>query len=263
MDRRRSVNAVVDVAIAALSAPPGADPLHSVLRALQTAVGADAAGLYEHVRGGDTITVDVSPDEIWRRLPYTQLPTHIAAGLHPSIDHLLTNDPAQPFSVTDLVSERQWHNMKLAALMRPDWGRNYQMSIPVPGACHETRSSVWILGRTDSNFSVDDQLVCSWIQPILTVVTNHRANVTDDVDWTAQGLTQRELLIVSMVARDLSAPRIAAKLGISSRTVEKHKERAYRKMDIHSRYEAAQVLRQSRPTGIVPLDESGTRRHSR
>jgi DNA-binding CsgD family transcriptional regulator len=45
-----------------------------------------------------------------------------------------------------------------------------------------------------------------------------------------------------MAGRGDSADQIADQLGISRRTVEKHLEHAYRKLDVHNRREATEMM---------------------
>lgn len=50
-------------------------------------------------------------------------------------------------------------------------------------------------------------------------------------------LTLREIEIIQLSAQGLSAKQVAAKLGISVRTVEKHKDRIFNKLDINTTVE--------------------------
>ncbi len=243
MDEARALDAVLDVAIAALSSPAATDPLPLVLPALQSSVGADAAGYYEHLHHGQTTTILVSPTDIWARLPFTNAPTEVAARLHPGVKHLITRAPTNPFAVTDLVSEQEWHNSELGALMRPEWGRNHQLMLPVYAPSGRDRSDVFVLGRLDQRFSAVDRALSCRLMRILTVVVRHRTAVTQqDVTLPIGQLTQREQLVLTLTARGLNACVVGAQLGISPRTVHKHLEHAYRKLDVHDRYQARALV---------------------
>jgi non-specific serine/threonine protein kinase len=61
------------------------------------------------------------------------------------------------------------------------------------------------------------------------------------------GLTLRESEVLVLVARQMSNRQIATELFISTRTVERHIENIYRKLDIHSRAEAIDFGRQHLP----------------
>lgn len=62
-------------------------------------------------------------------------------------------------------------------------------------------------------------------------------------------ITDRELAVLDLMAHGLIAIAIARRLGISPRTVSKHIENIYRKLDTHDRTSA--VLR-SQAMGLLP-----------
>jgi DNA-binding CsgD family transcriptional regulator len=66
-------------------------------------------------------------------------------------------------------------------------------------------------------------------------------------------LTDRELAVLDLVAGGLITVAIARRLGISPRTVAKHLEQAYRKLDANDRVSA--VLRAS-SLGLIPAQPS-------
>jgi DNA-binding CsgD family transcriptional regulator len=58
---------------------------------------------------------------------------------------------------------------------------------------------------------------------------------------TSAALTQREIDVLHLVARDCTCAEAAARLGVSPHTVVTHLKNAYRKLDVHSA--AAAVMR--------------------
>jgi DNA-binding NarL/FixJ family response regulator len=72
--------------------------------------------------------------------------------------------------------------------------------------------------------------------------------------WGEPHLTAREQEILEHLAEGHTAAGIAAQLGLSRRTVEAHLANAYRKLGVHSRFEAlARVRAMSRATpGALP-----------
>lgn len=58
-------------------------------------------------------------------------------------------------------------------------------------------------------------------------------------------LTAREAEILSLVGEGLTARATARRCGISERTVQKHLEQAYRKLDCHDRLSAVLLARES------------------
>ena len=72
------------------------------------------------------------------------------------------------------------------------------------------------------------------------------------------GLTPRELTVLALLADALTASQIGRRLGISTRTVNKHVENMFRKMGTSDRLAA--VL-QARAAGILaPLPHEHTAR---
>jgi DNA-binding CsgD family transcriptional regulator len=59
---------------------------------------------------------------------------------------------------------------------------------------------------------------------------------------TALGLTPREAEVVLIVAEGETVARTARRLGISTRTVEKHIQLAYDKLGVHNRASAAKLV---------------------
>jgi DNA-binding NarL/FixJ family response regulator len=49
------------------------------------------------------------------------------------------------------------------------------------------------------------------------------------------GLTEREAVVIGMLARGLQTKQVAAALGISAKTADRHIQNAYRKMGVSSR----------------------------
>jgi DNA-binding CsgD family transcriptional regulator len=145
------------------------------------------------------------------------------------IRHCVTHlRQAIPFTITDLVSERAWLSSELGTLMRPDWGRNYQMAIPVPYLPGSLESRVWVLGRFDRDFTPGDRSVASHTRPI-------------------SALTERESLVLHLLDDGLTVRGIAARLLLSRRTVHKHIERIYRKLKVHDRITALATAHEHSP----------------
>jgi DNA-binding CsgD family transcriptional regulator len=244
MDRAaRGAAAVTEVAIAALGAPPGVDVVPAVLSSLREAVGADSSGFYEHERQGWSTPYFISPSELWRILPMGRAPTASMARMHPGVRHLLSPTAGAPYAVTDLVGERGWQSSELVSLMRPDWGRNYQFAIPVAQASVLDPPQVWVLGRTTHDFGDLDRAVAEALAPLLTAVARHWSVLEGLRRDAALGtlLTERELGVLALQARGLTARSIASRLAISPRTANKHAEHIYRKLGVRSRQEAVQA----------------------
>ena len=60
----------------------------------------------------------------------------------------------------------------------------------------------------------------------------------DGADVGPAGVTEREVTVLRLLAEGHTSGRIARQLGISSRTVEKHLENLYRKLEASNRVAA-------------------------
>jgi hypothetical protein len=194
------VRAISDVSIAALPAPPGGPLVQPVLAELVRTFGADAAGYYVHEWDGWTTALSIAPDDVWLRVPNTRMPTAQAAALHPGIRHSEAH-PAQtkPFALTDLISECRWLSSELGSLMRPEWGRNYQLAIPVPPVPGAAESRVWVLGRLDTPFTPRDRNVASALAGVLAAVARQET-------WRDKRLTSHPRPVSELTERARGAP---------------------------------------------------------
>ncbi len=219
--------------------------IDQVLQALLVGVGGDAAGLWEHVRGGWSTPLFVTPTDVWRRLPYGRTLTSEAARIHPGVRHCLEMHPSAPFTVTDLITDRAWQASDIGRTMRPDWGRNFQLMVPVDTGAASATFWVWVVGRQQIDFGPDDRQVASALQPVLTAVTRHFAELqrAGPLAARALGLTPRESGVLHLLVEGIPSVEVAARLGISIRTVHKHVERIYRKLDVHDRSSLIASLR--------------------
>lgn len=77
--------------------------------------------------------------------------------------------------------------------------------------------------------------------PPLLLLDEHRQG-PDPERVRALGLTRQEAVIVTLAGRGLTNDQIATELTLSPRTIHKHLEHAYRKLDVHNRTQAAARL---------------------
>jgi DNA-binding CsgD family transcriptional regulator len=249
----RARSAVADVAYTAFSTSagvaagtraPGADLMSNVLQAYNDAIGAETAGVYEHVRDGWTKACFILPAQAWLRLPYARMRTSEAAALHPGVRHSVAAAPTEPFAITDLVPQRTWLDSALGRAMKPDWGCNLQLMSPIATRPHSSVCQVWVLGRASSDFTVADRDVALALQPLLAAVTRHYvgASARDLPAEAAALLTERESAVMKLLLTGDRAAAIARQLDMSVRTVNKHIERIYRKFAVHDRHALTHVV---------------------
>jgi DNA-binding CsgD family transcriptional regulator len=108
------------------------------------------------------------------------------------------------------------------------------------------RRTAWLIGRTGRDFSPGDVQLAALLAPGLRL----QVGQTDGHDrpGALAALTSRELDVLALVARGLTARAIAHRCGISERTVHKHLEHVYGKLGCRDRLSA--VLR-ARDTGLL------------
>jgi DNA-binding CsgD family transcriptional regulator len=122
------------------------------------------------------------------------------------------------------------------------FGINHQLSIPlqIGGGDH----NAYLIARPDRDFTEQELDLAKVLQPILTGLALYvglaPANVHASVQGAAQGLTLREMAVLTLLSKGLTAENLARRLGISPRTAGKHLEHIYRKLDVGDRLMAVQ-----------------------
>ena len=88
--------------------------------------------------------------------------------------------------------------------------------------------------------------------PVAQIALNQYLTDTDDTKPLAK-LSERESEVVALIAEGKSNKEIAMHLGIGVRTIETHRERIMRKLDIHS---VAGLTRFAIANGLITMDEN-------
>jgi DNA-binding CsgD family transcriptional regulator len=115
-------------------------------------------------------------------------------------------------------------------------------------------------GRHGRDFTDSELAFLASVQPLLRAVARHARRIAGwrqqcpDAQQAARagrdaGLTARELDVLRLMARGLTAASVARRLGCSPRTAEKHAANLYRKLDVNDRLSA--VLTAQR-RGLLP-----------
>lgn len=126
-----------------------------------------------------------------------------------------------------------WHEMA-----RP-WNVNHQLSIPLRLGGNDLHS--YLVQRPD-DFTEQEFDLASLLQPVLTGLAAHLRLVSRHTSAFAESstneLTLREMAILSLLSKGLTAESLARRLGISPRTAGKHLEHIYRKLEVGDRLTA-------------------------
>lgn len=149
-----------------------------------------------------------------------------------------------PRRLSDVVSDRRLRATRTYALLLRPVNRIRQLTVVVSeGPAHRS----WTLNRTRTDFSDTELELVARLQPTLQLL--ERAYGTDGrglrrsvASEQSHSLTTREREIMRLVGRGLTAVGVARVLGISPRTVTKHLEHVYHKLDCDNRISALRAL---------------------
>jgi DNA-binding CsgD family transcriptional regulator len=167
--------------------------------------------------------------------------------------YLRTRADMFPRRLSDVSTRRELVRTRTyAELLRPMAAR-HQLTIltarmlPVSGRC-------WAINRSGSDFADREVELAGHLQPLLWALeqARHVPSVSEpgeSVDMaTRMHLTARELEILRYVGAGMTADAIGHLLRISGRTVRKHLENTYRKLDCHDRLLA---VHRARALGLI------------
>ncbi|WP_345801298.1 LuxR C-terminal-related transcriptional regulator [Microbacterium sp. AZCO] len=227
-----------------LSAPAGDDPLVRICAELSVRFGASATG-----------TIDYRPERarVSRYQSSRKGPLRYVARVadHPLVLHYrATTDPrARTLSEARRFLPDPWARA-LVDDLRADGYADFAFLPLRPRADMRHR---WLALATPESFgrSVGDDL--DSVAPLIRAIDGQRRALTTVVaPPEGVGLSARELAVLGLTARGLTAVAIGSQLVISPRTVTKHQQSVYRKLAVGDRLTAvlrAQELGILRPQG--------------
>jgi DNA-binding CsgD family transcriptional regulator len=118
-------------------------------------------------------------------------------------------------------------------------GLDQQLAIPY----HLSPQGIdmFLLGRSDRDFSDADLELARRVQPLIWLL-DRQVEVLAETATTAAlpELTGREQAVMGLLAQGCTAEAIGRRLGSSPRTVHKHLEHLYRKLEVRDRLMAVQ-----------------------
>jgi DNA-binding CsgD family transcriptional regulator len=155
-----------------------------------------------------------------------------------------------PLRISDCISDRKWRSSNLYSELFVPMEARHQLAIVVSTPTMMS-SRGWVINRSTSDFTDLDVARAHALQPVLALLDRiyHPGAVpkTEDArrDEARQraGLTRRELDVITLIADGLSAHQIARLRRISVRTVRKHLENIYAKLECHDRLLAVNSAR--------------------
>jgi DNA-binding CsgD family transcriptional regulator len=165
---------------------------------------------------------------------------------HPLVNHYRAAGSGEPVMISDFLSRPQFHRLGLYAEFFRGIPVEHQMAISLPGPDSEVIGLA--LSRARHDFREDDRSLLSVLQaPLIAALVRARRRQQAGRALGAlpgsglAGLTDREIQILRLVAAGRTNVAIARQLEVSSRTIAKHLEHIYRKLEVSSR--AAAVSR--------------------
>jgi DNA-binding CsgD family transcriptional regulator len=154
--------------------------------------------------------------------------------------------------LTEVISARSLHALELYRRAYRPLGVEYALAVTLRHSLDGLL--VVALMRSDRDFTVWERDLLGRARPFLiqgyrnavehTRVAGEPRGGREERDFlvgalVAEGLTVRESQVLALVAVGRSNREIAELLGVSQRTVHKHLERCFRKLDVRTRVQAA------------------------
>lgn len=190
---------------------------------------------------------------------------------HPIVVRRRTHRDVEPvLRVSDCISDRAFRSGRVYRELFVPRGTRYQLSINTAMNNTVTAGRCWTINRSIRDFTEADLRNARILQPVLALLDTIYSSAPARGNNSAQTeearkrahLTVRQLDILTLVGDGLSAQQIARLRRISVRTVRKHLEHVYDKLECHDRMLAVNKARQlgllHTPSGLTPdLTASG------
>jgi len=200
--------------------------------------------------------------EVWTRPgngrpQNTSLADEGLVSAHPLLVYLATAADPRPVAVSDVMKTRDWCHHDVYLYSCAAYGGTHELFLPLRTG--PARLRCLSVGRPTHDFSDDERTYAARLQPLLNAVGSYLACLRrwqaspaaeEAADQAAAlGVTGRELAVLSLLSEALTAAAIGRRLGISTRTVQKHLESLYRKLGTSDRL--GTVLR-AQTLGLLP-----------
>ncbi|GAA2147840.1 DNA-binding NarL/FixJ family response regulator [Humibacillus xanthopallidus] len=178
-------------------------------------------------------------------------PLVLEVGDHPMVLSYLENPlDVTPRRMSDVVSGPNLAKTRAYSEILHPTGSQFQMTV-LAGRTSPSGGRIYTLTREDSDFTDEELRVLAGMQPLLvaldplisqinpsvTAETAVRARTGDQRGEAALELhlSERELQVLALVSKGLTAGACARSLSISEKTVRKHLENCYNKLGCHDR----------------------------
>ncbi|GGT03617.1 hypothetical protein GCM10010271_01710 [Streptomyces kurssanovii] len=200
---------------------------------------------------------DDGPVRVWRRdVGSADVPAGRAARLiregYPFAGHYGTLPDRAPGTAARIAGSR-WRNSETASVLRHCLGTDQMLGLPLPGRNRPVRG--FVIHRGGADFDERALRYAAAVQPLLRAAAAQHELLTaraapgvadghsggagpSGAQASALGITPRESAVLRLLAEGLPAQAIARRLHVSVRTVHKHLQSVYRKLDAPDRLSA-------------------------
>jgi DNA-binding CsgD family transcriptional regulator len=186
-------------------------------------------------------------------------PEHLASQLvavaddHPMVvSYLGDGTDMSPRRLSDITTRTHLRNTRAYREFLHPLGTEHELSI-VTGRVSATSARGWAMNRTTHDFT-DAELELSralqpalWLLDVTAGVSDRPSEAQRDVAGR-YGLTVRELEVLRYLSTGLTVEAMGRQMRISGRTVRKHLDGTYRKLDCHDRLIA---VTKARTAGLI------------
>lgn len=219
----------------------------SLLRALIREVPSDWASLNDLGPDPDDVTAVLIPEP-----PPGLFDTYVRLrDQNPIAAYIARTHDGRATRFSDHVTQAELEAIPLYQLVYKPMRVHHQIAFTIASA--PDRQLAMVLSRAEPDYSDVERDVLNRVRPLLISAfraaiahTELRRSLAQLGDRTvfvaalqAAGLTAREAEVVRLVSLGASNRDAAESLGVSDRTIAKHLERAYPKLDVQSRSQAA------------------------
>lgn len=182
--------------------------------------------------------------------PATQAVFTRHVGEHPVVNHYRATGDGAALRISDFLSRTEFHRLGLYAEFFRDARTEHQLAITL--ATPDTHVIGIALSRVRSEFSdADRDLLAALRAPLVAGLLRARRRyqsrhaLTESTAARLGELTEREVRVLELVALGRTNPAIAHALDVSPRTIAKHLEHIYRKLNVTNRAAAATLAASS------------------
>jgi len=171
--------------------------------------------------------------------------------VHPLLRHYAHTADRTPLTLDEIADDRWWKSEAYRA-GKSAIGIDRQLALPLSSRTGQVRGV--IMSRSGYGFTDRDLEYADLARSLLDAVSAHESvilGVPKLGDPAEYGITAREMAVLTLLNKGLTAYAIGSRLQITEKTVVKHKENIYKKLRAHDRVTA---LNRARALGLISPD---------